>query len=204
MRLNSCYSLFLVLLPLSISPVMASDVAPLIEVCESCHGPNGVSGHPDLPSIGGQSEQYILDSLNSYQEWGRPCVKSAFRYGDTSKPVSNMCEVTENLSQEDFQALATHFSSLPFVPADQPFDAEMAARGEQLHAAHCEGCHTEGGSATDGPGPRLAGQWMQYLRSAIKYIPTGEHLVPRPMEDKIVELSDEELEALWNFYASQD
>jgi len=195
--------LLLLLAILAPVPAPASDIGALVPLCESCHGPNGVSGHPDLPSIGGQSEKYILASLRSYQRWGRPCVKSAFRYGDTSRPASNMCEVTENLTQEDFEALSAHFSALPFVPAAQPFDADEAARGAAFHAAQCETCHANGGSATDSLGPRLAGQWTAYLRAALKYIPTGEHLVPRPMEDKIMELGAADIDALMNYYASQ-
>lgn len=201
MRHTAYLSLFLAMLFCSSLP--AADIAPLISKCEGCHGPNGVSGHADLPSIGGQSEKYILASLRSYQKWGRPCVKSQFRYGDTSRPESNMCEVTESLSEDEFLALAAHFSSLPFVPARQPFDTDLAARGAELHAANCETCHMKGGSDTDSLGPRLAGQWSQYLRAAIKFVPTGEHLVPRLMENKIIELDADEWDALLNYYASQ-
>ncbi len=195
--------LFLVLVFTWAMPAAATDIDTLIATeCEGCHGPAGVSGNPDIPSIGGQSADYILVSLGAYQEWGRPCVKSAYRYGDTTRPVSNMCKVTENLTEEDFKALSAHFSALPWVPARQEFDPAGAAVGAELHETLCENCHTGGGSGP-GIGPKLAGQWTVYLREGLKYVPTGEHLVPPLMENKIIELSDDELDALMNFYASQ-
>jgi len=62
--------------------------------------------------------------------------------------------------------------------------------------------HEQGGTA-DGIGPRLAGQWAPYLKHALKFVPTGEHMVPPLMERKLGEFSDEDLAALLNYYASQ-
>jgi len=59
------------------------------------------------------------------------------------------------------------------------------------------------GGKTAGRAPRLAGQWVPYLKSTLKYIPTGEHLVPPMMERKITDFSAEEINALMNYYASQ-
>jgi sulfide dehydrogenase cytochrome subunit len=179
-----------------------ADLDTLVSECESCHGPQGASGNNDIPIIGGQSADYILTSLRNYQVWSRPCIKSARRYGDTTLPITDMCKVTGDLEPADLEALAGHFSSLPFVPAVQEFDTVKAAEGNQLHAAQCEYCHTEGGRVP-GRGPRLAGQWMNYLKVGMKYIPTGEHLVPPSMEKKIVQLTEHELDALMNYYASQ-
>jgi cytochrome c553 len=52
-------------------------------------------------------------------------------------------------------------------------------------------------------GPRLAGQWLPYLRTSLKYVPTGEHLVPPPMESVVAGLDQQEIEAILNYYASQ-
>lgn len=185
-----------------VSIVLADDFAELTAQCDSCHGPQGVSSESDMPSIGGQSADYIAGSLLEYQLWGRPCVKSSYRYGDTSRPKTDMCKVAGGLSNEDIDALSAHYSSLPFVAAPQEFDAEKAAAGAALHEKHCDSCHEQGGKVA-GRGPIIAGQWTLYLKSALKFVPTGEHLVPPMMEKTVANFSAEELDALMNFYASQ-
>jgi sulfide dehydrogenase cytochrome subunit len=155
-----------------------------------------------MPIIGGQSAKYIDDALHSFQAWGRPCVKSQYRHGDTSRPKTDMCKIAGVLSEEDITALSKHYSELPFVPAKQEFDASQVAAGAALHEKSCESCHEQGGG-TAGRGPRLAGQWTPYLRSTLKYVPTGEHLVPPMMERGLGKFSTEEVDTLMNYYASQ-
>jgi len=179
-----------------------ADTAELVAQCEDCHGTGGVSSHEDVPTIAGQRAEFIDKTLRSFQVWGRPCIKSSYRHGDTSRPKTDMCEVAEGLTGEDIKALSEHFSAQPFRAATQPFDAALAARGAELHQQHCELCHGEGGSIGD-RGPRLAGQWQTYLRKSLKFVPTGEHLVPPAMESAIIDLGEQDIDALMNYYASQ-
>lgn len=186
-------------------PCLAFAAGPdeLMDHCDSCHGPQGASAFSDMPIIGGQSAGYILDSLKSFQDWGRPCVKSRYRYGDTSRPKTDMCKITAGLSDEDLAAMTEHYSALPFVAAKQEFDATQVEAGAALQAQHCETCHHQGGKGIEGRGPRLAGQWTPYLKATLKYVPTGEHLVPHAMETLLTGLTDEDLNAILSFYASQ-
>jgi sulfide dehydrogenase cytochrome subunit len=179
-----------------------ADISELLTQCQDCHGPGGVSSYDDVPTIAGQKASFIEKSLRSYQVWGRPCVKSEYRFGDTARPRTDMCQVAEGLTAEDVTAISSHFAAQPFRPAAQPFDAALAARGEALHAEHCESCHEQGGSVAD-RGPRLAGQWLPYLRKSIDFVPTGEHLVPPAMESALGDLGPGDIDALMNFYASQ-
>jgi len=197
-----CISLVFFLIPGISGIVLAGDFEELTASCESCHGPDGASPYSDVPIIGGQSTKYISDSLESFQIWGRPCVKSAYRSGDTSKPKTDMCKIAGGLSSEDIQKLSEHYSSRPWVAAPQKFDASLAATGAALHLQSCETCHQQGGSAA-GVGPKLAGQWAPYLKHALKFVPTGEHAVPSTMERKLADFSAEEIDALLNYYASQ-
>jgi sulfide dehydrogenase cytochrome subunit len=182
--------------------VFSADVDTLSQNCNDCHGPQGVSTDSDMPSIAGQTAQYIADTLSLYQEWGRPCRKSPYRHGDTSRPVTSMCELAAGLGNDDIEALSNYYAELPFVAAQQQFDATKAAAGAQLYAIHCESCHPQGGSVS-GLGPILAGQWMPYLKAATHEALTGEHLVPPLMEKPLADFSDEEIEALMNFFGGQ-
>jgi len=180
----------------------AADLNELAVMCEDCHGPDGVSTHSDIPTIAGQSPAYLSKTLKSFQIWGRPCIKSSYRHGDTSRPRTDMCKIAEGLTGEDIAALGTHFAGQTFVPAKQPFDAGQVAHGAALHQERCESCHEKGGTLPD-RAPRTAGQWVPYLKTALKFVPTGEHLVPPAMESVIAGLSEQDIDALMDFYASQ-
>ncbi|MBT8059955.1 MAG: c-type cytochrome [Gammaproteobacteria bacterium] len=187
---------------LAASPLATADAVALAADCDSCHGPGGVSAHADVPTIAGQTPEFLLKTLNGFRRWDRPCLKSDWRSGDTSRPRTDMCQIAEGLSDEEMEALAAHYGALEFVPAQQEFDEEQAAIGAALHAEHCDSCHPDGGRS-GGRGPRLAGQWVPYLKTSLKYVPTGEHLVPSTMERRVMDFSAEQIDALMNFYASQ-
>ena len=182
--------------------VVGAEADELLKQCEDCHGPGGISSHGDVPTIAGQNAAFVEKTLRSYQVWGRPCIKSKYRHGDTSRPKTDMCQVAEGLTGADIKAVSAHFAALPFKSAAQDFDAAKASRGEALHAKHCELCHKQGGTVPD-RGPRLAGQWLPYLRKSLKFVPTGEHLVPPAMESAVADLSPDDIDALMHFYASQ-
>ena len=71
-----------------------------------------------------------------------------------------------------------------------------------MHEEHCEQCHEQGGTVAD-LGPRLAGQWLPYLRTSLKFVPTGEHLVPPAMESVVTGLGLDDIDAILQYYASQ-
>jgi sulfide dehydrogenase cytochrome subunit len=195
------YAILTLLFALAAPPAYA-DIDEVVGHCEDCHGPGGISEHSDVPTIAGQHVKFLEKTLRTYQVWGRPCIKSNYRHGDTSRPKTDMCKIAEALTGEDRKALSAHFSALPFQAAQQEFDANLAARGATLHDERCEQCHEKGGSVAD-RGPRLAGQWLPYLKTSLKFVPTGEHLVPPAMESAIAGLSGEDIDAILNFYASQ-
>lgn len=180
----------------------ATDIGDLVELCEGCHGPGGASTDSDIPTIGGQDRDYLDKTMRSFQVWGRPCIDSTFRHGDTTRPKTDMCEIAGGLTGEEVRALAEHFAALPFRAAQQPFEPPLVATGAALHETHCEMCHVDGGKASQ-PGPRIAGQWVPYLRTALKFVPTGEHLVPPAMESTVIDLGPADIDALMSFYASQ-
>ena len=184
------------------TPAVAADLEGLKAQCNSCHGPNGNSPYSDVPTIAGQSSKFIAKQLRSFQLWDRPCAKTEYRAGDMAGTSADKCQISGKLSNEDIGAIADYYAKQTFQPASQPFDAARAAGGAALHDQYCETCHAEGGKA-NGRAPRLAGQWKPYLRATLKFVPTGEHLVPPMMERRIVDFSAEEINQLLDYYASQ-
>jgi sulfide dehydrogenase cytochrome subunit len=185
------------------SNAYAGDLDAIIAECNDCHGPGGVSEHSDVPTIAGIPEFVHSDALYIYRDKERPCASSAFRYGDTSRPETSMCDVVADLDDDTIDALAAHFAELAFVPAKQDFDAALAATGKAIHDEHCDKCHSEGGANPDDEASILAGQWAGYLESTFAEYASDERDQPSSMRDKLEALSDADVAALVQYYASQ-
>ncbi len=182
--------------------VQAQDLESEIAVCNDCHGPAGISQHPDIPIIAGQSAFFLEDTLLAYAAEERACQKSEFRHGDTERDPVTMCEETARLDESMLVEIAEHYSNLPFVRATQDFDAAQAETGAKIHDRYCERCHSEGGSYRDDDAGILAGQWTEFLRSTIEEYRSGTRPMSAKMASAFEELTEEEFEALLNFYAS--
>lgn len=171
--------------------------------CADCHGKDGASVESDVPVIGGLSETYLLDSMAAYRDGKRPCPETAYRGGDKKRPKTDMCKVAKALSPADTAAAAKALAAAPFVKGRQPYDAAQAARGKKLHEQACEKCHSEGGSLAEDDSGILAGQWLPYLKSSFAEFRGGQRPMPEKMKPKFEPLKPDELEALLQYYASQ-
>lgn len=180
-----------------------ADLGSVTEMCNGCHGADGVSEWTDMPTIGGIDEFVHSEALFIYRDNARPCVDSEFRRGDTSRDATNMCEVVADMSDDDIEQIAAVYAALPFVPAVQDFDAELAAAGEQVHEQECGRCHTDGGSNPEDEASILAGQWRGYLERTFAEYRSGERDQPPRMEQAMDGLSDDELQSLLHYYGSR-
>jgi sulfide dehydrogenase cytochrome subunit len=183
--------------------LLASLGAAAADECADCHGKDGASTESDVPSIGGVSEQYLIDSMAAYRDSKRPCAESAWRAGDKKRPKTDMCKIAGKLSAEDTARIAKDLAAKPFVRAKQPFDAAKAAAGKKVHDTACEKCHSEGGSLAEDEAGILAGQWMPYMRDTFAQYTKGARPQPEKMKVKFNALKPEEQEALLHYYASQ-
>jgi sulfide dehydrogenase cytochrome subunit len=171
--------------------------------CDGCHGKDGASQESDVPIIGGVSSFVLEEYMFQYADAARPCRESKYRYGDTSRPATDMCVVAKNLSEEEITELAAYYADLNFVAAQQEFDAALAAQGASIHKRDCEKCHTDGGSYKDDDAGRLAGQWAPYLQESLADYASGERpMMEEKMQQKLENLNAEEIAALIQYYAS--
>jgi cytochrome subunit of sulfide dehydrogenase len=166
--------------------------------CEACHGKNGNSEKDAVPSIAGFSDVVIGDSLAMYQSGERKGGKYKVDGKET-----DMNEIANDLSEADIEVLATFYAGQTFQPRQQKFDAALAEKGATIHENKCENCHSDQGSNADDDAAILAGQWSPYLRAQCHAFRSGEREPPKKMKKKIDALSDEDIDALINFYASQ-
>jgi sulfide dehydrogenase cytochrome subunit len=114
-----------------------------------------------------------------------------------------MCAVTADLSDDMIDEVAAYYAGLPFVAAKQDFDAGLAEAGKAVHDAECDRCHSEGGSNPEDEASILAGQNMGYLADTMAEYRAGEREQPKKMEEKLNALSDDDVNALVHYYASQ-
>ena len=157
----------------------------------------------DVPTIAGIDAFVHSDALWVYQDGARPCAKGPYRQGDTSRPETDMCEVAAQLDDDQIEAIADHYAALPFVPATQAFDADLAKAGQAIHDSDCRRCHTDGGSNPDDEASILAGQWMGYLQATFAQYASGAREQPEKMKEKMDALSADDVNALIHYYASQ-
>ncbi len=163
--------------------------------CAGCHGTNGVSTGPAIPTIAGMAEDTFTDAMN------------AFKDDEGGKNATIMGRIAKGYSDEDIAAMAGFFSKQKFVAAKQEADATKAAAGKKIHEKSCEKCHEEGGSQdVDGSGI-LAGQWKPYLQYSLKDALSGDRTVPKKMAKKLKSVheskGDDAIAELLEYYASQ-
>jgi sulfide dehydrogenase cytochrome subunit len=165
-------------------------IAALASTCNACHGLNGVSAGPTMPSIGGLSESYLK---NIMLQW-----KSGERYSAT------MGRHFKGYSDEELAGLAKHFSSLPWTPVVQTADAKVMSHGKEV-TERCETCHGEtGGKPDDADTPMLNGQWAKYLEMELMKYRTESVAMPhKKMRKNAQKLDDDGVTAAARYYAAQ-
>jgi cytochrome c553 len=124
------------------------------QACAACHGPEGNSTNPAIPSLAGQPAQFITMQLFQFRE------------GNRKDP--QMTPMAANLSNADFNDLAAYFSAQKHAPPAHRTSAENAAAAPALtRKFNCVQCH---GPALVGQQhiPRLAGQQHEYLKKQLQ------------------------------------
>lgn len=185
-------SLFIALTAFGLScpPALAGPTEDLARTCNACHGLNGVSVGPSMPSIAGLPEAYLKNVL---LQW-----KSGERYSAT------MGRHFTGYTEAELSALATYFSKLPWTPVVQPAAAAVIAKGKEA-TERCETCHgATGGQPDDDVTPKLNGQWAQYLElELMKYRTETTKMPHKKMRGNAKKLSDDAVPAAAQFYAAQ-
>ena len=170
-----------------------ADSEMLANTCAGCHGSDGASNGPAIPTISGLSKDYFVDTMKGYAS------------GDI--PATVMDRIAKGYSEKEITQLADYFAAKPFVKAQQTFNPELAAKGARLHEKYCEKCHGEKGSSTEDDSGILAGQWRTYLKWALTDFIHGDREAGRKMRKRLETVHTREgsagIEALLEYYASQ-
>jgi cytochrome c553 len=123
------------------------------QACAACHGPEGNSTNPAIPSLAGQPGQFITMQL--------------FQFREGNRKDAQMTPMAASLSNADMNDLAAYFSAQKPAPPSRKASAEHAAAAPALTKKYnCVQCH---GPALLGQQhiPRLAGQQKEYLEKQL-------------------------------------
>lgn len=119
--------------------------------CAACHGPNGVSPVPLMPSLAGQQAVFLVTQLVMFREGLRP--------------VPAMAEPARGLSDAQIEDLAAFYASLPSAPKPDrgPVNTALVERGARVSAArNCNACHGADYAGRDNV-PRINHQREDFL-----------------------------------------
>jgi cytochrome c553 len=165
----------------SVLPAAAQTVQARLRVCLACHGQNGQSENPDVPSLGAQQAFYVTVQLLMFRE--------------RMRVVDPMNEMAKGLSDADLRGFADAIAKLPAPkPAEGPVDAARMERARALAAQnHCNVCHAPNFAGQENV-PRIADQREDYLVKALRgYKDNSRRGYDAAMADVVPQISDEQI-----------
>lgn len=126
-----------------------------LELCAACHGPQGNSQNPQIPSLAGQPKIFMENQLVLIREGLRD--------------IPPMKGTLDGLTDADLTVLAVYFSTqTPTVVVNTPLDTQRYERGKALaRTMLCGTCHLPDYKGREQM-PRLAGQHEQFLRAVME------------------------------------
>jgi len=158
------------------------------ERCAPCHGPDGNSATPGIPSIAAQPKVFIENLLI--------LVREGLRGSEAMK------QVMKGMSDREIVALAAHYAKLPARAAAGKADPAMLERGRKAAARYrCGSCHLPDFRGREQI-PRLAGQREEYLYDIMHSFRDA----PPPGSDTLMSaalygVSDADIRAMAHFLA---
>ena len=138
---------------LLVVPASAQTVDERLPTCLTCHGKNGTSAIPTVPSLGGMPVNYLLSQLYLFRE--------------NIRKVDPMNAMAAGLSDDDLRTLGALFNKMPAPPPAPALTAAEEASGADLvEKYHCNSCHMPNLSG-QGTIPHIAGQHVEYVKQAL-------------------------------------
>lgn len=174
----------------------ADAAKPLVtNVCAACHGIDGNSVYPDIPSLAGQGEHYLREQLTEFRAQSRSGVMGA---------------IAAALSSADIRNVAAYFSREIAKPGTAT-DPALVRAGETIYRSGipakdvpaCASCHALHGGGLAPEFPRLAGQHVAYVIRQLRAFRSGNrNSNPNAMMRVLAaKLSDLEIEAVTQYIA---
>ena len=165
------------------------------EDCQDCHSMNGESLDPEDPNIGGLSATYIYKQLQDYKS--------------KKRDERGMYRAVRKLSDQELSDLSAYYASQPIAARANP-DAEppvLVNKGDSKRMIRaCNSCHGQNGEGGMYDMPALVGQRKGYFILALEEFKEEDRTndIYWRMRDVSKQLTEEEIEALAEYYSSAD
>jgi cytochrome c553 len=170
-------------------PVIAASLDERLVLCLACHGEQGQSAQPEVPSLGAQPAFYVMVQLYMFRE--------------RLRIIEVMNAVTQGLTDDELRSMADVIAKLPPPrPVEEPGDPARLDRARALIQQHrCNFCHNPDFSGAQQV-PRLAGQREDYLVKALReYKDNTRRGYDPAMAEVLYDISDEQILDLAYFLA---
>ena len=178
-------------LPFLAGTAVAADLAAgqqKSQVCVACHGPEGNSANPTVPSLAGQPAQFLSTQLLMFREGKRKDAQ--------------MAPFAAGLTNTDLNNIAAYFNAQKHAPPTHTSAAASVGAGPRLAAQYnCSQCH---GAALMGQQhiPRLAGQQHEYLKTQLRGFKASTRFdMDGQMTSAAQALSDTDIDLLADYLA---
>lgn len=178
-----------VLVVMTVLPVAAAALEERLAPCLACHGEQGQSHTPEVPSLGAQPAFYVMVQL--------------FMFRERMRLVEPMNAMTQGLTDDELRGMADIIAKLPPPrPVGEPGDPARLERARALIQQHrCNFCHNPDFSGAQQV-PRLAGQREDYLVKALRaYKNNTRRGYDAAMAEVLYAISDEQILDLAYFLA---
>ncbi len=158
---------------------------PLAYTCFGCHGIEGYrNAYPSyrVPKLGGQKAAYIAVALKDYRD------------GNRSHPT--MHAQASSFTDQQIEDIAAYMATLGATTVENG-----GTQGASLDAAKtCAACHGQNGIAVSPNWPTLAGQYEDYLVTALHRYRDGER-TNAVMQPIAAQLSDADITQLARYFS---
>jgi cytochrome c553 len=151
---------------------------PLSAGCGECHGAQGISHDPLIPSLAGQEPNYLVKAIKAYRDHERKHE-----------------EMMTDKNDQEIEDIAAYYA------IQKPQSAGDQSAPVQELAAKCDRCHGPAVGKTSMVVPSLNGQNKEYLVKTMKAYRDNDR-GSSMMHKMSADYSDETIEAIAGYYAS--
>jgi cytochrome c553 len=165
----------------ALGPLRAQTLAERGAPCLACHGEQGQSETPEVPSLGGQPAPYLLIQLYLFRE--------------KQRVQEIMNEQTKGFTDDDLRNFSDFIAKLspPIALADAPDTARMQRGGALITQHRCNSCHNLDLSGKESV-PRIAAQREDYLVKTLReYKSNTRHGYEGTMAEVLTPVNDEQI-----------
>jgi len=168
------------------------------ELCQGCHGEEGISFEPAVPKLAGQYGAYIAKELRNFQA------------GTRTHQI--MSDIAKTINDEDLADISAYFASRKKMKGngtDNKLGEELFLHGDMsrmmVACVNCHGVNGKGKTPTNPVFPVIGGQQKDYLRIQLINFRAGDRTnSPGGVMNIITQrMTDPELEALADYVSGR-